>query len=192
MNSFKVFSFFCFILLFNLFTCFNSVKDIDEIETSVLGSRILLLEDIEDTNTIYSSDEDSDYSGIDQLVPVITLDQYRLSAKIYALIFLIYNLPLRYEYNFKIILTMILFYTAASYFRPIYLNPSHNVPTISPDRWLLTPISWATEAYLFHEDQSTVGYLVYKKPVLGLIFLLQLVLYFKAFLKRNALYQKIS
>lgn len=183
MNGFKVFSFFCFFLLFNLFTCFNSVKDIDEIETSVLGGRILTLEDIE-ARGILSSDDESDYSGIDRLVPVITLDQYRLSARIYALIFIIYSLPEKYQYNITFILSLVLFYTATSYYMPRYSYPSHNVPTISPDRWLLTPISWATEVYLFRDDLSTDGLFYYRKPVLGLIFFLQLVYYLKVFLKR--------
>lgn len=183
MNSFKVFNFFCFVLLFALVSCFDNVISNEiETETTVLGNRIIPFEG-RDEGDIISSDEESGHSSLDRLVPGITLDQYRLSANIYVLMFVIFNLPDRYECNVKIILSLILFYTAISYFRPRYIDPSHNIPTISPDRWLLTPISWTTEVCLLSEDQCSDGLLYYKKPVLGLIFLLQLVYYFKAFLK---------
>lgn len=130
-----------------------------------------------------SSDEEHEPIVFDHPLPVITLTQYRASLKVNALLYLLLEHSGKLKSAFKPVLALSLVLNVILYFRPA---SRLNAPTISVERWLLTPLSWLTQILILLQSEneyylSGQNELLSKHSILYFIFFVQMIYYLMAF-----------
>lgn len=186
MNCYKVLSFF-FIVFFAFISCSSHFNNSDDIE---IGSPLRMrrtLESESDSDSDYNtgSDEENEPVDVEHYLPVVTLNQYRSSIKVNFLLFLLLD-PSDYVITaFKPALFLALIIEIFLYFRPTVDPIRPNVPNVSAQRWLLTPLSWLTEFLILLPSEKEYYFFgvdgLSQNSILYFIFFLQMIYYLCAF-----------
>ena len=182
MNSFKIY---CFLVI--LLICLSYGFRLNNSNEA----RILLRSDILNENVLERDSFDGEATDliINQPVPRNSFNQYRVCLNINILIFLIHEISIKLNYNFKYFFIFSLILNVIGYLRTFDAS-RNNSPSHYIYHWSLAPLSWITEVllllspenYLYLADKC---FLPAEKTFLYFIFFLQMVYYLSGFNSRN-------